>query len=220
MATLTLLNQLTDTDVVERVLSNEVALYEILVRRYNPYLYKIGRSYGYNHHDVEDLMQDSFVSAYENLAKLENRSFFKTWLTRIMMNECYRKQNKASYRKEIFLETTATDKTIPMFSSNKSNPEQTTGNRELHTVIENAINNIPLDYRMVFCLREMNGMSVIETSKALQLTETNVKVRLNRAKGMLRKEVEKMYTPDEIFQFNLVYCDKIVENVMRRIGGK
>jgi len=58
-------------------------------------------------------------------------------------------------------------------------------------------------------------MSVHETAKALHITETNVK--LNRAKAMLRKEVKKMYTPEEIFQFNLIYCDKIVERVMERI---
>lgn len=70
---------------------------------------------------------------------------------------------------------------------------------------------------MVFSLQELNGMSVIETSKALNITETNVKVRLNRAKAMLRREVEKMYTPEDIFEFNLIYCDTIVARVMERI---
>ena len=77
--------------------------------------------------------------------------------------------------------------------------------------------HLPIDYRFVFSLRELNGMSVHEIAKALHITETNVKVRLNRAKAMLRKEVEKMYTPEEIFQFNHIYCDKIVEQVMERI---
>ena len=60
-------------------------------------------------------------------------------------------------------------------------------------------------------------MSVHETAKVLDITETNVKVRLNRAKAMLRKEVEKMYSPQEIFEFNLIYCDRIVANVMNTI---
>ena len=111
------------------------------------------------------------------------------------------------------------EKFIPMFSNNNnSDTERNVGNRELNRVIENAIENIPIDYRLVFTLRELNGMSVLETAKALNITEPNVKVRLNRAKAMVRKEVEKMYSSEDIFQFNLIYCDKIVENVMDRIN--
>jgi RNA polymerase sigma factor (sigma-70 family) len=212
------LNRLQDAEVIERVLNDEVPLYEIVIRRYNPYLYKIGRSYGYSHHDVEDLMQETFIKAYQNLAKLENKRFFKTWLTRIMINECYTKQQRAAFKKEMIAGTFLPDKTIPMFTNNdRTNTERAVGNKELNNIIEKAIRNIPVDYRMVFCLREMNGMSTNETSKALQITETNVKARLNRAKAMLRKEIEKMYTPEEIFQFNLVYCDKIVLDVMNAI---
>lgn len=212
------LQQLSEPDLIARIINGDLALFEVLIRRYNPYLYKVGRSYGYNHQDVEDLMQETFIHAYQNLGKLENRAYFKTWLIRIMLNECYRKSHKASSRKEVVADTFLYEKSIPMFSGNSnSDTEKNVGNRELNSVIENAIKQIPIDYRLVFSLRELNGMSVLETAKALHITETNVKVRLNRAKAMLRKEVEKMYSPEEIFQFNLVYCDAIVANVMERI---
>jgi RNA polymerase sigma-70 factor (ECF subfamily) len=71
---------------------------------------------------------------------------------------------------------------------------------------------------MVFSLRELNGMSTAETAETLDISETNVKVRLNRAKQMLREKVEKMYTPEDIFEFNLIYCDKIVSGVMKAIS--
>jgi DNA-binding Lrp family transcriptional regulator len=80
--------------------------------------------------------------------------------------------------------------------------------------------NIPEDYRIVFSLREMSGLNVSETAEALNISEANVKVRLNRAKSMLRKEIEKTYTPQEIFEFNLIYCDTMVENVMKKIIQK
>ena len=131
----------------------------------------------------------------------------------------YRKRQKAASRKEVVAGTFLHEKTIPMFSGNSNNDtEKNFGNRELNSVIENAIQRIPVDYRLIFTLREMNGMSVNETAKVLEITETNVKVRLNRAKGLLRKEVEKMYSPEEIYSFNLVYCDKIVAKVMERIN--
>jgi len=85
--------------------------------------------------------------------------------------------------------------------------------------LENAINKIPEDYRIVFTLRELNGLSISETTEALQITESNVKVRLNRAKKLLRTEIEKMYAPEDIFEFNLIYCDRMVQNVMNQIQG-
>ncbi len=65
----------------------------------------------------------------------------------------------------------------------------------------------------------MNGLSTAETAEALNITEANVKVRLNRAKHMLCKIVENMYSPDDLFEFNLIYCDKMVERVMEEIKG-
>ena len=73
------------------------------------------------------------------------------------------------------------------------------------------------NYRIVFTLREINGLNVAETADSLNITEANVKVRLSRAKMMLRKEVEKSYSAEEIFEFNLIYCDAMVENVMNKI---
>jgi RNA polymerase sigma factor (sigma-70 family) len=218
MTNVKILQQLTDDNIIDRVVNNETPLFEVLIRRYNPYLYKIGRSYGYNHEDVEDLMQETFINAYQHLKGFNKQSSFKTWLVRIMLNNCYSKKQKASARNEFTTQNFFDEKTIPMFSEMSSNEtEKVVGNRELSMVIEKAIKEIPFDYRLVFTLREINGFSVAETANTLNITETNVKVRLNRAKAMLRKEVAKMYLPGEIFQFNLIYCDKIVNNVMARI---
>ena len=75
-------------EIIHRILQSEPQLFEELIRRYNSLLYKIGRTYNYNHQDTEDLMQETNASAYFNLAKFENRSSYKTWLTRIMFNNC------------------------------------------------------------------------------------------------------------------------------------
>ena len=78
----------TETEIVNRILGGEKALYEIIVRQFNPYLYKTGRSYGYGHDDTLDLMQETFIDGYRNLGQFEGRSGFKTWIIRIMMNNC------------------------------------------------------------------------------------------------------------------------------------
>ena len=218
---MTAYQHLSEVELIDRIIEGDLALFEVLIRRYNPYLYKVGRSYGYFHQDVEDLMQETFIHAYENLVRINNKKYFKTWLIRIMLNECYRRNHKVSSQKEIVTDTFLFEKSIPMFSGNSNDDtERKVSNKELNGIIENAIEHIPMDYRLVFSLRELNGLSVQETAKTLNITETNVKVRFSRAKAMLRKEVEKMYSAEDIFQFNLIYCDKIVEKVMERINCK
>ena len=205
--------QYSDIEVVQKVLEGEVALFEIIVRRYNPFLYKTGRSYNYNHEDTQDLMQDTFIDAYTHLSKFENRSLFKTWIIKIMLNNCFRKQNKFSFKNEVVNEIS--DKSTPMFSSQQhTDTNKAVLNKELSSVIENALQQVPLDYRMVFSLREITGLNVSETAEALSISEANVKVRLNRAKTMLRKEIEKSYSAEDVFEFNLIYCDAMVSRVM------
>lgn len=207
--------KLTETEIIRRIVDGEKALYEIIVRRFNPYLYKVGRSYNYNHEDTQDLMQEAFIDAYKSLMKFEGRSDFKTWMIRIMMNNCYRKKGKSSFKNEMMLE--ADDNSIPMFSSTNNDTDKVIQNRELGHIIEDALGKIPFDYRMAFSLREINGLNVSETASLLNISDTNVKVRVNRAKTMLRREIEKTYTSSELFEFNLIYCDRIVENVMNKI---
>lgn len=207
--------QYADERIIEKILLGEVALFEILIRRNNPFLYKTGRSYNYSHEDTQDLMQDSFIDAYKNLSKFENRASFKTWIIKIMLNNCYRRKQKASVKHEKAEEIN--DKSIPMFSNQRGDTGKIILNKELNIVIEDALQKVPFDYRIVFSLREINGLNVVETADVLQITEANVKVRLNRAKAMLRKEVEKSYSKDEIFEFNRIYCDAMVNNVMARI---
>ncbi|HXR82748.1 MAG TPA: sigma-70 family RNA polymerase sigma factor [Hanamia sp.] len=209
--------QYSDLEIIQRINEGEVRLYEILIRRYNPFLYKIGRSYRYNHQDTEDLMQDAYVNAFFNLKKFENRSSFKTWFTRIMLNLCFQKKQKLSFKNEIIGDDFKNEKSEIIFHHSTNN-EKITVNKELGHIIENAIHQIPEDYRIVFTLRELNGLSVAETAEALDISESNVKVRMNRAKGMLQKEIKKMYSADEIFEFNLIYCDAMVEKVMSRIN--
>ncbi len=203
------------TEIIDRILKGEKALYEIIVRRYNPCLYKVGRAYNYNHDDTQDLMQDTYIDAYKNLSKYEGRADFKTWIIRIMLNNCYRKKEKSSFKNEIMKESS--EHSQPAVTRRSNDTDKIYQNRELGRVIETALEKIPLDYRLFFTMRNINGLNVAETAAVLNISEANVKVRLNRAKTMLKKQIEKTYSPDEIFEFNLVYCDAMVDRVMKVI---
>ncbi|MBV4360660.1 sigma-70 family RNA polymerase sigma factor [Pinibacter aurantiacus] len=208
--------QYSDLELIRLILSGDIALFELLIRRNNAILYKTGRSYDYGHEDTQDLMQETYIDAYRNLSKFEGRASFRTWITKIMLNKCFHHRHKLSFSNEVPSEIS--DKSIPMYSSNRNaDTVNAVVNRELGLIVETALKHLSLDYRMVFSLREVNGFSVEETAETLGISEANVKTRLNRAKGMLRKEIEKHYQPEEIFEFNAVYCDAMVERVMREL---
>ncbi|HEX7692189.1 MAG TPA: sigma-70 family RNA polymerase sigma factor [Sediminibacterium sp.] len=208
-------DRLTETEIIHRILGGEKSLYEIIVRRFNACLYKVGRSYHYSHEDTQDVMQETFIDAYKSLSAFEGRSAFKTWIIRIMLNNCYRKSERSGFTKTTTQDVNENAK--PMFTNSNEDTGKIVQNRELKHIIEEALTRIPVDYRMTFSLREITGLNVSETASLLNISEANVKVRLNRAKAMLRNAIEKTYSAGELFEFNLVYCDAIVENVMKKI---
>ena len=206
-----------ETKIIRQILDGEIALFETLVRDNNAFLYKMGRLYNFNHEDTQDLMQETFIDAYTNLPKFENRSSFKTWIARIMLNNCFRRKEKLSFKNEKASEIY--EDSIPMFAT--GNPDdfmQKIMSKELNSIIETALLKIPLEYRLVLSLREINGLKVSETAEIMKISEANVKTRLNRAKNMLRQEVEKHYSYEDLFSFNLIYCDAMVLRVMNRIS--
>jgi RNA polymerase sigma-70 factor (ECF subfamily) len=208
-----------DLSAIEKIVKGEVSLFEILIRKYNSVLYKIARSYGFNHQDAEDLMQDTHVSAYMSLQKFEGRSSYKTWISKIMVNKCLYKLKYGYFKNEVPAETAVESNHQPMYVSTKENQtENVLLNHELASVLEKSLQSIPVMYRTVFVLREVEGFSVAETAELLEITEVNVKVRLNRAKTLLQKQVVQFYSRTEIYSFNLVYCDAIVHNVFERIN--
>ncbi len=209
--TLLSLNKLADPELVSRILAGEKRLYEIIIRRYNQRLYRIGMSILKNDANTEDAMQTTYVKAYEHLSQFKQQSSLSTWVIRIMINECLSRkkmdQRFANGGIEKYLENKSSMKT----------PAHIFMNKELNGVLENAIANLPQKYRIVFILREVEELSVKETGEALELEESNVKVRLNRAKNMLRQDLNG-YLKENVYSFHLSRCDVIVKNVFNRLS--
>ena len=207
--------KLSEEEIIERILQGDKKLYEIIVRRFNPYLYKVGRAYNLNHKDTQDLMQDTFVDTYKHLAQFKGTSKFKTWIIRIMLNNCFKKTHKSSFKNEVMKEVD--DQSRPLYSNESNQTDNIVRNHELSRIIEEALSKIPHDYRIVFSLREINELNVTETAELLKISESNVKTRLSRANKMLREVIERSYVPAELFDFNLVHCTPIVGKVLKEI---
>ncbi len=133
-----------------------------------------------------------------------------------MLNNCFHKKEKLSFKNEIMKDISEQEN--PLFTTDNSNSENKYINKELGSVIENALSAMPYNYRIIFALREINGLNIAETAEVLNITTTNVKVRLNRAKLLLKNQVEKVYSNVELYEFNLIYCNRVVDMVMNKIN--
>ena len=203
---------LNEDEIIARILHGEKDLYSIIVRRYNQRLYRVAMSMINDDAEVEDAMQVAYINAYENLGKFGFRSSFSTWLTRILINECLLRLRKRK-------------KSISMNDENMENvmrkepqtPVTATVNSELRSILNDAIRRLPEIYRTVFVMREIENMNIAETKECLNISEVNVKVRLNRAKAILRELLSAQYSKDDILHFHLSRCDRMVDTVMRSI---
>lgn len=214
-------NDINDKEVVDGVISGDKEMYELIMRKYNQRLFRIGRAIIKDDDEIEDILQDVYIKAYENLKNFQWRSGFSTWLTRILINEalaCKKRKDKLSYRPEGDGEDSELPNNVLKYiPSNNMNPEEEAINDELRDLLEKVIDSLPEKYRIVYVMREIEGMNIAETADCLEISESNVKVRLNRAKEMLRDSLTNVYKDSEVFPFLGSRCDRIVSRVMSRI---
>lgn len=201
---------MSDEEIVVKILSGETRLYEKLMRKYNQQLYRVSMSIINDDKEAEDIMQTAYLNAFRQLHNFEQRSSFATWLTRILINESLLHKKRKQKLEQTLMENNYAD-------HDDNTPLDGLMNKELKLLLERAVNTLPEKYKLVFVMREVQGMSTNETMEALNIGESNVKIRLNRAKDMLRAELNSYWQPQELYEFNLVRCDVIVNNVMNEI---
>ena len=158
-------------------------------------------------------MQDAYVRAFRQLATFRGEARFSTWLTRIACHEALARARK---RRRL---VSIGDGEPPEPPAATSGPERELANRELHTVLREAVEVLPDPLRAVFCLREIEGLSTEQTADALGLTIENVRVRLHRAKRSLRQSLDERIGREvrRLYLFDGPRCDRMVEAVFARL---
>jgi RNA polymerase sigma-70 factor (ECF subfamily) len=208
----------TDQEVIDRIRAGDIALYEILMRRYNQRLYRVARSILRDDGEAEDVMQDAYVRAYQHLYQFAGHSSFSTWLTRIAVNEALRRlpgRKRTMQMEEIELEGEGFMSVV----ETSPDPEERASTAELGRLLEDAVLELPIAYRSVVILRDVEEMSTAETAAALDLTEENVKVRLHRGHAMMRDRLcdrVGLHTKNA-FPFMGERCDRVVLRVFARL---
>lgn len=213
--------ELSDEEVVGRVLEGDAGLFELLIRRHNQRVYRTTRSILHDDADAEDAVQQTWVLAYTRLTQFAGAARFSTWLTSIAVNE-----SLGRLRKQRRLRLVTTDDPVSLIERSAPepppgvDPERHTAMRELARVVGDALDELPRSQRVVFVLREAEGLSGAETASALGISETAVKVRLHRAKARLRATLDERVgeAARHAWPFAGERCDRTVTAVFARLG--
>lgn len=202
-----------DLAVVEEVKRGNREVFEVLVRRHNQRLYRVGMSYLRRPDQVEDAMQNAYLKAFLHLGRFEGTSAFATWITRIMINECLallRKRNPASV---------TGDEELDMLES--PDPEDHAARvaslQEIKSLLEDAIRALPPRYRVVYMLREVQQLDTQETARSVGITTEAVRVRLHRARELMKDRLLASAAGVELFSFGSAHCARFTQRVMTRI---
>jgi RNA polymerase sigma-70 factor, ECF subfamily len=182
--------------LVRAAKAGDLSAFEQLVRRYDRNVFRIAQHITQNREDAEDVVQDAFLKAYENLQNFQEQSKFYTWLVRIAVNEALMRLRRRRPERTVSLdEDVKTDEdTMPREVADWSpNPEQLYTQSELRDILTRTIQGLPSSFRTVFVLRDVEGLSTEETAEALDLSIPAVKSRLLRARLQLRERLNKYF---------------------------
>jgi RNA polymerase sigma-70 factor (ECF subfamily) len=212
-----------DAELVRRALARDGGAFRAIMQKYNRRLYRIARGILRNNADAEDAVQDAYVSAFTNLGSYRGESALATWLSRIAMNEALGRMRRKRTTVDIAgLEHARSEAEIIQFplSTPNDDPERTMAQRQILQLVEQATDNMPEAFRLVFVTRIIEGMSVEETSELLGIKPQTVKTRLHRARQLVRDQLDKQIGPVlmDAFPFAGWRCERMTEAVMKRLG--
>ena len=189
-------SQRTDQMLVQAAKTGDLAAFEELINRHERRIYTLARRITGNEQDAEDVTQEAFLSALEHLSDFREESSFGTWLSRIATHAALKLIRKRKGLPTESLDATAEDGALPhpeYIADWRESPERLVLRNETARLIDDALAKLDEGHRLVFLLRDVEGLSVKETADALGLSEANVKVRLLRARLQLREHLTRAF---------------------------
>lgn len=194
-------NDIKDDELIQAINGGREELFYELVKRYQQNLYNFGRRMCDNPSDAEDMVQDTFLNVFKYLNGFRYETKFKNWLYRVATSACLKKKRRSKFApdRELSLdEFLPGDESVVAMDMPRwaSQPLDQVLDEELGEVIRQALLDLPEKYRLVVVLRDVEGFSTQETAEILDLTLTNIKVRLHRARLFLRDALRTYYETD------------------------
>jgi RNA polymerase sigma-70 factor (ECF subfamily) len=218
---------LSDADLVPLAKMGDEPAIRTIVQRHNQRLFRTARAIIRNDAEAEDVVQAAYVKAFTNLATFRGDAQLSTWLTRITLNEALsrvRARKNTTGLEEIEMQTTARGGEVLQFPSflSATDPETELARSQARHLLENAVDELPDDFRAVFVLRDIEGMSTDEAASYLGIRPETAKTRLHRARKMMRQSIEKQLSGafSALFPFDGARCAFMAERVIAAVRQK
>ena len=214
-----------DIELVQRIASRDEGAFEMLMRRYNRKLFRVARAILKDDAEAEEALQDAYLAVYVHIGEFQGRARLSTWITRIVINQALMRSRKQRRDRVIVPLPTALGSVQPaelafdVPASGQESPESATMRAEIRHLLEAQIDRLPVAFRAVFILREVEDLSVSETAECLGIPEATVRTRLFRAKALLREALAREIdlAAANVFGFAGERCDRIVAAVRARL---
>jgi RNA polymerase sigma-70 factor (ECF subfamily) len=215
-----------DLSIARRVVAGDRAAFELLMRRHNRRLYRLARATLRNDAEAEDALQDAYLHAYRSMSQFRGDAQLSTWLSRLVLNECFARIRRSARRQNVIPIVDAPDwveQAEAMTSHDGSAPDDALARSQVRALLERKLDALPELFRIVFVLRSIEEMTVEETAQCLNIPEATVRSRHFRARSMLRESLAQAFDLAErdVFEFGGARCDRIVERVLSKLrdGG-
>jgi RNA polymerase sigma-70 factor (ECF subfamily) len=196
--------------------------FEAVMRRHNGRLFRVARVILKNDADAEDALQDAYLDAYRHLDDFRAEAELSTWLTRIVVNQSLmrlRRQKRDGTVVPFHPDGVEAPPEVEVRDDKSESPSAAVLRTEMRRILERRIDELPVAYRTVFVMREIEDMTVEETAQCLDIPSSTVRTRLFRARALLRASLSRdvdMATGD-VFAFAGARCDRIVAGVLARL---
>jgi RNA polymerase sigma-70 factor (ECF subfamily) len=217
------LEGLGDAELADLACRKVEGAFRVIMQRHNRRLYRIARAVLRNDSEAEDVVQEAYVRAFTNLAEFRGEASLATWLSRIALNEALGRIRRHRPAADLTsLESSRTRAEIIPFplASPQLDPERTMAQRQIQLLLEQEIDKLPNDFRMVLVARVIEEMSIEETAALFGLRAETVKTRLHRARKLLRDALEKQVGSvlRDAFPFDGARCARMTNKVLERLA--
>ena len=213
-----------DVTLVHASKTGDIAAFEELVKRYDSKLLRIAQHVTHNREDAQDAVQEAFLKAFQKLEQFQENSKFSTWLVRIAINQSLMKVRKQRQRREVSNDRDfqREEETLPREIADwMPNPEERYRTLELREILIKTLQSLGPGIRVVFVLRDIEGLSVEKTAEALDLTVSAVKARLRRARLQLRERLSRYFrTKDEFAPFEAARGVETAQEAALQLAGE
>lgn len=211
----------TDKELAARIAQRDRVAFAAMMRQHNRRLYRVARAILNDDAEAEEALQEAYLIAYQKMATFLGQSKLSTWLTRIVINEALQRRRK-SRRHGVVIPFENVDHGAQHMTTTvekPETPERASMRAEMRRLLEREIAALPVGFRTVFILRELEDMTVEECAECLDLPAATVRTRLFRAKAQLREALarEMDLVTEDAFDFAGERCERVVAGVLARL---